>query len=150
VQAFPFFPLLMLSFPMVSIDVAYDGDLHCDATHGPSSATLSTDAPTDNHGRGASFSPTDLVATGLATCILTIIGIQARMLDADVSGMTASVEKHMTESGPRRIDRLVTTVRIPHTYDGDTTRRLEAAGRGCPVHRSLRAEIDAPIRFEWG
>lgn len=135
---------------MVTIDVAYDGDLHCDATHGPSGQALATDAPTDNHGRGASFSPTDLVATGLASCILTILGIQAQAMDVDLSGMTASVEKHMTQDGPRRIDRLVTTVRIPRTFGDATQRRLEAAGRGCPVHRSLRAEIDAPIRFEWG
>lgn len=135
---------------MVSITVAYDGDLHCDATHGPSGDVLATDAPTDNHGRGAAFSPTDLVATGLATCVLTIIGIQARTHDLDVSGMTASVDKHMTEDGPRRIARLVTTVRIPRTFDDATQRRLEAAGRGCPVHRSLHPDVDAPIHFEWG
>ena len=135
---------------MVSIDVAYDGDLHCEATHGPSGDRLVTDAPTDNHGRGEAFSPTDLVATGLATCILTIIGIQARERDIDVSGMTASVEKHMTQDGPRRIARLVTTVRIPRTFDAATQRRLRAAARGCPVHRSLRSEVEAPIHFEWG
>jgi putative redox protein len=135
---------------MVSIDITYDGDLRCGAEHGPSGDMLTTDAPTDNHGRGEAFSPTDLVATGLGSCVATILGIEARKRDLDLSGLRVTVEKHMTETGPRRIDRLETHVYCPQTFDDETRRRLEAAGRGCPVHRSLHADVDAPITFHWG
>src|ERR1039457_4271827 len=88
---------------MVNIQVEYQGDLHCKATHGPSGAELSTDAPKDNQGRGESFSPTDLVATALGTCMLTIMGIMARTLNIDIVGTTATVEKEMTTTPPRMI-----------------------------------------------
>ena len=83
---------------MVSIQMEYQGDLHCKAVHGPSSTELFTDAPKDNQGRGESFSPTDLVATALGTCILTTMGIMARTLNVDITGATATVEKDMTTS----------------------------------------------------
>src|SRR6056297_13248 len=73
--------------PMVSIYIAYEGDLHCEAVHGPSGDVLQTDAPTDNHGRGEAFSPTDLVATGLGTCVATLLGIEAQTRDLDLSGL---------------------------------------------------------------
>jgi uncharacterized OsmC-like protein len=90
----------------VSITVDYTGGLRCSATHGPSKNTLITDAPVDNHGKGESFSPTDLVATALATCMATVIGIKAQQKNLDVTGMKVSVEKHMSEDSPRRIVRL--------------------------------------------
>jgi len=88
---------------MVNIQVEYQGDLHCKATHGPSGAELSTDAPKDNQGRGESFSPTDLVATALGACMLTIMGIAARTLNIEFAGATAAVEKEMTAAPPRTI-----------------------------------------------
>ncbi len=81
---------------MVNIQIEYQGDLHCRATHGPSGVELSTDAPKDNQGRGESFSPTDLVATALGTCMLTTMGILARTLNIDITGTTATIEKEMT------------------------------------------------------
>src|SRR5277367_6506036 len=81
---------------MVAIQFEYQGDLHCKAVHCPSGTELSTDAPKDNQGRGESFSPTDLVATALGTCILTTMGIMARTLKIDVVGSTATVEKEMS------------------------------------------------------
>ena len=78
---------------MVPIQVEYQGDLHCKTVHGPSGTELSTDAPKDNQGRGESFSPTDLVAAALGTCMLTIMGIMARTLELDIAGTTATVEK---------------------------------------------------------
>ncbi|MFT4112572.1 OsmC family protein, partial [Silvibacterium sp.] len=78
---------------MVSIAVEYQGELHCKAVHGPSGNELTTDAPKDNQGRGESFSPTDLVATALGSCMLTVMGIMARTLNVEIAGATANVEK---------------------------------------------------------
>src|SRR5262245_4678323 len=133
---------------MVPITARYDGDLSCTATHGPSSSKLTTDAPKDNEGLGRHFSPTDLVGGALATCILTTMGIVARRHDIDLRGATAAVEKHMVQN-PRRIGRLPVVVRLPGRFTADQKKLLEAAGRSCPVHRSLHADIDAPITFEW-
>lgn len=133
---------------MVPITVRYDGDLSCSATHGPSGAQLTTDAPKDNEGLGRFFSPTDLVATALASCILTTMGLVARRHGIDLKGATAAVEKHMVPN-PRRIGRLPVFVRIPGQFTPDQKKLLEAAGRTCPVHKSLHADLDAPIAFEW-
>jgi len=133
---------------MVPITARYDGDLSCTATHGPSSSKLTTDAPKDNEGLGRHFSPTDLVGGALATCVLTTMGIVARRHAIDMRGATAAVEKHMVEK-PRRIGRLPVIVRIPGRFTADQKKLLEAAGRSCPVHKSLHAAIDAPITFEW-
>ena len=135
---------------MVSIQVEYQGDLHCKATHGPSGAELSTDAPRDNQGRGESFSPTDLVATGLATCMITVMGIAARTLNIDMAGATATVEKEMTSAAPRRIQRLSVRIRIPHSPSPADREKLERAAHACPVHRSLHPDVQIPIEFEWG
>src|SRR5690348_3988504 len=98
---------------MVEITATYEGQLHCNAKHGPSGSTLSTDAPKDNMGKGESFSPTDLVATALGTCMLTTMGIVAQRHNLDMTGATVRVEKHMTTSGPRKIARLPVEIRIP-------------------------------------
>ena len=82
---------------MVKVDINYTGDLHCDATHGPSQSKIATDAPTDNKGKGQAFSPTDLVATALGTCMSTTMGIKAQELGLDLRGMTASVQKEMSK-----------------------------------------------------
>jgi putative redox protein len=91
---------------MVRIDIEYTGDLHCEARHAPSGMSLETDAPVDNQGRGQSFSPTDLVATALGTCMATIMGIVARKNGWDIEGTRMAVDKQMTSAPPRRIDRL--------------------------------------------
>src|SRR4030088_3640993 len=98
---------------MVKVDIKYTGDLHCDATHGPSDAKLATDAPADNKGKGQAFSPTDLVATALGTCISTTMGIKADSLGVDLRGMKVSVQKEMSKDSPRRIARLPSDVHIP-------------------------------------
>ncbi len=134
---------------MVAIQMEYEGDLHCKAVHGPSSTELSTDAPKDNQGRGESFSPTDLVATALGTCILTTMGILARTLQADITGATATVTKEMTTAPPRSIARLATTIHVPGTVSPDLRLKLERAAHTCPVHRSLHPDVQAPITFTW-
>ncbi|PEN11492.1 osmotically inducible protein OsmC [Longibacter salinarum] len=133
---------------MVHIDVSYEGQLRCRATHEPSGNQLHTDAPVDNHGRGETFSPTDLVATGLGTCIVTIMGIYANKHDLDLGEMTVSIDKEM-DGPPRHISKLTVTVDVPHAFDEKTERALRNAAEGCPVAKSLgpNTEIDLTIRF---
>ena len=135
---------------MVNIQVEYQGDLHCKATHGPSGAALSTDAPKDNQGRGESFSPTDLVATALGSCMLTIMGIAARTLDTNIAGATAAVEKEMTATPPRKIKRLTVRIHVPHSPSQAVKEKLERAAQACPVHKSLHPDVEIPIEFTWG
>lgn len=135
---------------MVNIQVEYEGDLHCKAVHGPSRAELNTDAPVDNQGRGENFSPTDLVATALGTCMLTVMGILARTLKIDIAGATATVEKEMSATAPRRIDTLRVKIHVPQTLSPEDQQKLERAAHTCPVHKSLHPEIDTPIEFIWG
>ena len=133
----------------VEIDTEYVGELRCNATHGPSGATLSTDAPTDNGGKGASFSPTDLVATALGTCVMTILGLVAERHEVDLKGTRVQVTKVMVTTPVRRIGSLRTVVTIPSgaVEDASMRERLEAAARTCPVHQSLHPDTDAPIEF---
>jgi putative redox protein len=135
---------------MVNIQIEYQGDLHCKATHGPSGVELLTDAPKDNHGRGEAFSPTDLVATALGACTLTIMGIMARTSNIDITGATAAVEKEMTATPPRRIQRLTVRIHVPHAPGSEDKEKLERAVRTCPVHKSLHPDVQIPIEFTWG
>ncbi len=137
----------------VEIDLVYAGQLRCVATHGPSKATLTTDAPVDNHGKGESFSPTDLVATALGSCVMTIMGIVADRHQLDLTGTRIHVTKEMIQQPVRRIGRLAVTVTIPvekAAQISETDRsKIETAARHCPVHQSLHPDIDAPIDFVW-
>jgi uncharacterized OsmC-like protein len=134
---------------MVSIDIVYEGGLHCLATHGPSGKTLTTDAPVDNKGRGESFSPTDLVATGLATCIATIMGMQADTLGIDIKGMTIHVEKIMSSDPPRRIVKLPVRIQMPIPHDEKTAVIMARAAKTCPAHHSIHPDIEVPVEFVW-
>ena len=116
----------------VKISCEYLGDLRVRATHGPSGTVLHTDAPVDNHGKGESFSPTDLTATSLATCIMTILGIQAKGLALDFRGLRVDVEKHMTAQPPRRISKLEATIHMPAGIAEDLRDRLIRAANACP------------------
>jgi len=138
---------------LVRIDIRYEGDLHCRAVHEPSGAALETDAPVDNQGRGTSFSPTDLLATGLGTCMLTVMGILARERGYVLDGTEVSVKKHMTPP-PRRVARLEVTLAVPAAGAAgiDATGRadLERRANECPVRLSLLPAIEVPITFNWG
>ena len=134
---------------MVNIRVEYTGDLHCDAVHGPSHTKIGTDAPADNKGKGESFSPTDLVATALGTCISTTMGIKAVELGVDLRGMTVSVQKEMSKEGPRRIVGLPSEVHIPLPPNLVHRAVLEQTALNCPVHKSLPPEINRPTKFFW-
>ena len=137
----------------VEIDITYEGSLRCAATHGPSRATLVTDAPVDNHGKGESFSPTDLVATALGTCVMTIMGIVAERNQIDLIGTHIHVTKEMVQQPIRRIGRLAVTVTIPANKAANVPAaertKLELAAKHCPVHKSLHPDIDSPIEFVW-
>jgi putative redox protein len=134
---------------MVNISIKYTGDLHCNATHGPSQSKIDTDAPTDNKGKGEAFSPTDLVATALGTCMTTTMGIKAQELGVDLRGMTVSVQKEMSKDAPRRIVGLPSEVHIPLPKDHPQREVLEQTALNCPVHKSLPPEIARPIKFFW-
>src|SRR5919109_2584933 len=134
---------------MVKVDIEYTGNLHCDAKHGPSNAKLSTDAPTDNKGKGEAFSPTDLVATALGTCMSTIMGMKAEELGLNLKGMRVEVKKEMSKDAPRRIVGLPSEVHIPLPADSPHREAIEQAALNCPVHKSLPPEIIRPTKFFW-
>ena len=135
---------------MVRIQTEYQGDLHCTSVHTPSKTELATDAPVDNQGRGESFSPTDLVATSLGTCMLTTMGIVARTLKFDLTGASVTVDKDMSSTPPRKINRLTVAIRVPLTTSPENRQRLENAAHTCPVKKSLHPDIETPIEFVWG
>lgn len=132
---------------MVKIDAKYDGNLRCTATHGPSGKQLITDAPVDNMGKGESFSPTDLLATSMLTCIMTIVAIRADSKKIDVSGMTGSVEKTMA-SGPRRIAKLEVVVNLPSGLDIEDRAWLITEGCNCPVCVSVSESMEVDVTFQ--
>jgi putative redox protein len=135
---------------MVEIRMRYEGDLHCLSVHGPSGSELPTDAPADNQGRGESYSPTDLVATALGTCILTTMGIVARKNGWNMDGASASVEKSMVADPLRRIGKLEVKVRMPEELDAAARATLEKTAESCPVQKSISNSIEVPMVFEWG
>ncbi|MCI5048936.1 MAG: OsmC family protein [Rickettsiales bacterium] len=135
---------------MVAITIDYQGNLRTQATHEPSGTTMLTDAPVDNHGKGESFSPTDLVATALGSCMLTLIGIYANKHNIDVSGSTARVEKSMATAPSRRVGELNVHLHIPHALSDEQKEILKKAALTCPVHHSLHPDISIPVEWEWG
>ena len=137
---------------MVQIKIRYKGDLHCTAQHGPSRSQLTTDAPADNQGKGATLSPTDLVATALGTCMLTTIGIAARRQALELDGLELSIEKIMTKQPPRRIERFHADPCSGKVRRGSTKRPSATSSRsraGCPVALSLRDSIAVELQFDW-
>ncbi|MEZ4921130.1 MAG: OsmC family protein [Saprospiraceae bacterium] len=129
--------------------VYYPGALRTEATHLRSNTLIVTDAPPDNNGKGEAFSPTDLCATSLASCMITIMGISANEHGWDIDGIQAEVTKIMA-SGPRRISRIEVRLLMPQKgYDEKTRKILEVAGRTCPVALSLHPDIEQVIEFVW-
>lgn len=124
----------------------YTGGLKVELKHDPSGAVIHTAAPADNNGDGSSFSPTDLVAAGLASCIITTMGIVAEREKIPFAGATFSFEKHM-RSDPRRIDRVPIRIEMPAGLDEKQRRKLEFAGRACPVFRSLAEDMEKEVDF---
>jgi putative redox protein len=134
---------------MITITATYDGGLRCTATHDPSGQKLITDAPVDNHGKGESFSPTDLVATAVANCMMTVMGIAAERHGVDLKGTQVVIGKEMSSDMPRRIVALRSIMTIPLPADHPQRSLLEAAAKACPVKQSLSPEIDSAVEFCW-
>ena len=128
--------------------VTYLGDLRTESTHLKSGDSFFTDAPTDNNGKGEAFSPTDTVATGLASCMITVMGIKARDMGVDMTGTTAHVTKTMA-SEPRRISKIEVVLEFPFEADDKTRKILERIANTCPVHYSLHPDIEKDITFNW-
>lgn len=133
---------------MVKMDIRYEGQLHCELTHGPSGTRIQTDAPKDNKGRGEAFSPTDLVAAGFASCVLTTMAIKGEPEGIDLTGAFATVEKAMTPP-PRRIDSLTLQVFLPRALTTAQRAKLEEIAHGCPVHLSLHPDVKLPLEFNY-
>ncbi len=134
---------------MVQIDATYDGDLRCKATHAESGTTLLTDAPKDNHGKGESFSPTDLVATAVGTCMLTTMAIAAKHHNIDFTHASVRVRKEMTSSPPRRIAKLTIEITGPSSVPESQRLTLERSAIQCPVSQSLHPQVQTGIVFQW-
>lgn len=133
---------------MATIETVYLGDLRTEMTHTQSGATILTDAPVDNHGKGEAFSPTDLVAGALGSCMLTFMGIAAQTHGFDITGTRLTVQKAMSDS-PRRIGEIVIDFYFPHDYDDKTKRILDASAKACAVGRSLHPECKQTLRFHY-
>lgn len=133
----------------VSITIQYDGELRCEAVHGPSGTVLQTDAPRDNQGRGEAFSPTDLVGTALGTCMATTMALVARRHGVELRGTRVTVRKEMSAEPPRRIARLVVEIQVPLPSSHELREQLETAAHTCPVQRSLHPDMATPTTFVW-
>lgn len=133
---------------MSTAKVTYLGNLRTENEHLKSGSTFITDAPTDNNGKGEAFSPTDTVATGLANCMITVMGIKARDMQVNMDGTTALVTKTMA-ADPRRISKIEVALNFPSGIDEKARKILENTGRTCPVLYSLHPDIEKVITFNW-
>lgn len=133
----------------VRISAEYLGDLRTRAVHGPSGGEILTDAPVDNHGKGELFSPSDLVAAATASCVMTILGIQAKGIGLDFRGLRVEVEKHMTTQPPRRIAKLELAITMPAGIPTELRPRLIRAAEACPVKQSLHPDIEVGMSWAW-
>ncbi len=128
--------------------VVYTGELRTTCEHIRSGDTFITDAPIDNNGLGQAFSPTDTVATGLASCMITTMGIKAKGLEVDLINSTAAVTKHMA-ADPRRISKIEVVLNLPANVSEKNRKILEHTANTCPVIYSLHPDIEKDISFHW-
>lgn len=136
---------------MPTIKTGYLGDLRTQATHLQSATQILTDAPTDNQGKGEAFSPTDLVAGALGSCMMTIMGIVARRDEIDLRGSEMEITKIMSAEAPRRIARIELTMQMitDRLLTEAERAKLERAAYTCPVALSLHPEIEQAVEFSW-
>ena len=134
----------------MTASIIYQGDLRCQATHLQSGTIIESDAPTDNHGKGEKFSPTDLLCVSLGTCIITTIAIKSKDLDIDVKNTTIEVTKHMLND-PRRVGQIDVNVKFSGSFFIDEKVKiiLEKTGNNCPVAKSIHPDIKVNIAYEW-
>ena len=134
---------------MVKIEIKHTGSLHSEALHTESCTRIHTDAPLDNGGKGESFSPTDLLATALGTCMTTTMDLYAKKNGFSIGGANAVVLKHMVSEPSRRVGRLEVVVEMPLSGSHPQREALERAALNCPVAKSLSPEIQIPVSFSW-
>ncbi len=134
---------------MVKITAVYQGDLHCLLTHGPSGSTLPTDAPKDNMGKGEAFSPTDLSAASLLTCVLTTMAIYAQRHGIELKNAQGEVLKEMSADPPRRIAKLTLHIRMPRGIKLEDRPTLERIGTNCPVYKTLSPDLQILTTFTY-
>ena len=135
---------------MVKIEIEYQGQLLTEVTHAPSGTKIATDAPLDNGGKGSSFSPTDLVAAALGSCMATIMGIFAQRHAIQLEGTKIEVAKTMVQLPIRRIGELKVDIFLPVAVDHPQRTGLVKAALTCPVHQSLHPDVKIPVIFHWG
>lgn len=133
---------------MTTAKVTYQGDLRTQSIHLQSNNQIITDAPTDNHGKGEAFSPTDLLASSLGSCMLTIMGIKADSMNLDISGTTAEVTKVMAAE-PRRVSEVHIEIQFQQSFDERTQKVLEQAALNCPVAKSVHPDIQQVVNFHY-
>ena len=133
---------------MSQSNIVYKDNLRTEAVHLSSGEAIITDAPVDNNGKGEAFSPTDLVAAALGSCMITIMGIAAQKHNIDISGTSASVKKIMG-SNPRKIDEVVIDISMSIHINKNDRKRLERAALSCPVHKSLNPDLKKTISFSY-
>ena len=135
--------------PMVKIEIVYEGDLHCRLKHGPSGQEIVTDAPVDNGGKGEFFSPTDLAASAMGSCMLTIMAISAQKHSIELKGTRVEVLKEMITAPVRRIGKLTVQFFMPKGIDPSKRLILERAAHSCPVHKSFNSDVEIPVSFQY-
>ncbi|MCE2740034.1 MAG: OsmC family protein [Sphingobacteriales bacterium] len=134
---------------MANFEVIYQGELRCNAKHLESGSTIFTDAPKDNHGRGEGFSPTDLLASSLGTCMITVMGIEANRMKIDISGATLNITKTMGTL-PRRVIEIGIELKIPdRNFTDEIKNKLIETGLNCPVAKSLHPSLTQNVQFQF-
>ena len=134
---------------MTKVKCSYLGDLNCEAIHLQSGSLIKTDAPLDHFGKGESFSPTDLLATSLGTCLLTIMAIKAKSKGFELEGIYLHIEKLMTQNSERKIKELIIDIFIPGGTSNKIIDFLKKASEDCPVTRNLSQEIEIKINWHY-
>lgn len=133
---------------MITSRITYLGELRTSSQHLRSGSEVISDAPVDNHGKGEAFSPTDLLANSLGSCMITIMGLKAAGLGVDITGMTADITKHM-QAEPRMVSKIEVVLNMNIQADEKTQTILERAAMTCPVYLSLHPDIEKVVNFNW-
>lgn len=133
---------------MVKMSAVYQGEKHCELLHEQSGSKIVTDAPKDNAGRGEAFSPTDLVAIAMGSCMLTTMAINCEKEGVVIKGSRVNVEKEMA-ANPRRISKINIVMHLPQSVPHDYRKKLEGFALGCPIKQSLHADVQVPVVFHY-
>ena len=132
---------------MYDFEIKYKGDLSTEIIHTQSDSKISTDAPKDNNGLGRTFSPTDLVASGLGSCMLTIIAIAAKTNNIIINNMSAKVNKNMSNNLPRKISKIIIQINLCGDFNSKSKTIIERSAKHCPVHQSINSDVILNFKY---